>query len=73
MPCCVLLSAPAVSRTGALAELKTLGVSVDGYAPGAIAASTYKGKTYALQSPIDRVPVFARAGAPADLLAVFRP
>ena len=31
------------------------------------------GRTVRVEAPIDRVPVFARAGAPADLLAVFRP
>ena len=31
------------------------------------------GRTVRVDAPINRVPVFARAGAPADLLAVFRP
>ena len=47
-----------IAATGALAELKTLGVSVDGYAPGAIAASTYKGKTYALQPIANTIALF---------------
>jgi len=47
-----------IAETGALAPLDDYGISADGYAPGPVAAATYKDKLYGLQPGANTLAIF---------------